>query len=164
MTSALVLASLLALAAVIAVSLPFLREPEASGEADRLPGAGDGRRLALVEERDRALAALSELEFDHRTGKVSDSDYREAIGPLRARAAGALRALDPEPAPEAPEPIPAPTPYEPGTDTPPEPVELPAPDPENDSRPHVADDSHARVADGSPARVALTRDARPASS
>ena len=39
-----------------------------------------------------ALAALKELEFDHRTGKVSDDDYRELVGTLRQRAAEALRA------------------------------------------------------------------------
>ncbi|HKB93181.1 MAG TPA: hypothetical protein VKC62_02955, partial [Gaiellaceae bacterium] len=51
-------------------------------------------RLALAEERDRALAALKELEFDHRTGKVSDEDYRAQVGPLRRRAAEVLRALE----------------------------------------------------------------------
>ena len=50
--------------------------------------------MRLVEERDRALAALKELEFDHRTGKISDADYRELVGPLRREAAEALRALD----------------------------------------------------------------------
>ena len=30
------------------------------------------RALELAEERDRALAALKELEFDHRTGKLSE--------------------------------------------------------------------------------------------
>ena len=49
----------------------------------------------MVEERDRALAALKELEFDHRTGKVDDADYRELVGPLRQAAAVALPALDP---------------------------------------------------------------------
>lgn len=53
------------------------------------------RRLELIEERDRALAALKELEFDHRTGKVSDVDYRELIGPLRKRAVENLRSLEP---------------------------------------------------------------------
>ena len=56
----------------------------------------DEHHLLLVEDRDRALAALKELEFDHRTGKVSDDDYRAQVGPLRRRAAEALRALDPE--------------------------------------------------------------------
>jgi hypothetical protein len=48
----------------------------------------------LIEERDRALAALKELEFDHRTGKVDDADYRALVGPLRRAAANALQALD----------------------------------------------------------------------
>ncbi|MGZ8694116.1 MAG: hypothetical protein ACXWYS_01620 [Gaiellaceae bacterium] len=101
MTIALVLAALLGLAAIFAVALPFLREPEVRPEEDRLAGLDptERRRLALLEERDRALAALSELELDHRTGKVSDEDYRELVGPLRARAAAALKALEPTAAP-----------------------------------------------------------------
>ena len=104
MTIALVLAALLGLAAIVAVALPFLREPEVRPEEDRLAGLDptERRRLALLEERDQALAALSELEVDHRTGKVSDEDYRELVGPLRARAAAALKGLEPTAAP-APE-------------------------------------------------------------
>ena len=55
----------------------------------------DRRRLELAEARDRALGALKELELDHRTGKVSDEDYRALVGPLRREAAEALRALEP---------------------------------------------------------------------
>jgi hypothetical protein len=93
--TALVVGVLIAVAAVVLVALPFLRSPEADGE-DRLdtPTPAQERRLALVEERDRALAALKELEFDHRTGKVVDDDYQELVGPLRRAAAEALRALD----------------------------------------------------------------------
>jgi hypothetical protein len=43
--------------------------------------------LELLEARDRALAALKELEFDHRTGTVSDEDYRAQVGPLRREVA-----------------------------------------------------------------------------
>ena len=95
MTLALVLGGVLALLAVVFVARPFLREP--APESDRLdePGVLEQRRLVLAEERDRALAALKELEFDHRTGKVNDEDYRSLVGPLRRRAAEALRALDP---------------------------------------------------------------------
>jgi len=95
-TLALVLGAVLAVACVVFVSRPFLREPALATDADRLyaPDAADRRRLSLAEERDRALAALKELEFDHRTGKVSDDDYRAAIGPLRRQAAEALRALE----------------------------------------------------------------------
>ena len=53
------------------------------------------RRLELAEERDRALAALKELEFDHRTGKLSDADYGELVGAYRRRAAAALQGLEP---------------------------------------------------------------------
>src|SRR5947207_14377894 len=87
----------LAVACVIVVALPFLRRPGLSASEDRLgePDALERRRLELAEERDRALAALKELEFDHRTGKVSDEDYRASVGPLRRRAAEALRAREP---------------------------------------------------------------------
>ena len=83
MTLALVLAAALAVACVVAVALPFLREPEPESDAlDELDDE-ERRRLELLEERDRALAALKELEFDHRTGTVSDEDYRAQVGPLR---------------------------------------------------------------------------------
>ena len=49
-----------------------------------------------LEERDRALAALKELEFDHRSGGVGDDDYRELVGPLRRAVAAALRAIEQE--------------------------------------------------------------------
>jgi hypothetical protein len=95
MTLALVLGAVLVLCAVAFVARPFLREPTPASDVLDEPGELERRRLELVEERDRALAALKELEFDHRTGKVTDSDYREQIGPLRRRAAAALRALEP---------------------------------------------------------------------
>lgn len=96
-TFAFVLGALLAVACVVWVSRPFLREPALAADADRLyePDAAERRRLSLAEERDRALGALKELEFDHRTGKVSDDDYRTMVGPLRRQAAEALRALEP---------------------------------------------------------------------
>jgi hypothetical protein len=94
---ALVLGVVLSVACVLLVARPFLREP--APEHDRLdqPGPREQERVALAEERDRALAALKELEFDHRTGKISDADYRALVGPLRRRAAEALRALEDRP-------------------------------------------------------------------
>jgi hypothetical protein len=73
------------------VARPFLAR---SATDDRLDPPPDRRRLALEEERDRVLSALKEVEFDHRTGKVSDEDYRRQVGDLRRAAANALRALD----------------------------------------------------------------------
>jgi hypothetical protein len=93
-TLALVLGALLALLVVAFVARPFLREPTPRSDDLGELNAADRARLELVEERDRALAALKELEFDHRTGKVTDEDYRAQLGPMRRRAAEALRALD----------------------------------------------------------------------
>ena len=91
MSAALVAAALLAIASVVLVALPFIREPAPADDRLVRPDAAQQRRLALAEERDRALAALKELEFDHRTGKVSDEDYRQLVGQLRQRAAETLR-------------------------------------------------------------------------
>ena len=96
MTLALILGALLAVGCVVAVALPFLREPEPeSDDLDELDEP-ERRRLELLEERDRALASLRELEFDHRTGTVSDEDYRALVGPLRREAANTLQALERE--------------------------------------------------------------------
>ena len=93
MTLGLLLAATLAVACVVVVALPFLREPEP--ESDVLDELDDDerRRLELLEERDRALGALKELEFEHRTGTVSDEDYRSQVGSLRRDAAAAIQAL-----------------------------------------------------------------------
>jgi hypothetical protein len=95
MTIALLLAALLAIACVVFVARPFLADPAPADDRLNEPDELERRTLALAEERDRALAALKELEFDHRTGKVSDEDYRELVGPLRRHAAETLRALEP---------------------------------------------------------------------
>ncbi len=94
MTLALVLAALLAVVCVVVVALPFLRELEPVSDTLDEVDVGAQRHMELIEARDRSLAALKELEFDHRTGKISDPDYRESVGPLRAQVAQALRALD----------------------------------------------------------------------
>ena len=95
MTAALVLAALVAVAAVLLVAVPFLREPAPPDDSLREPGDAGKRALELAEERDRALSALKELEFDHRTGKLSDADYGELVGAYRRRAAAALQGLEP---------------------------------------------------------------------
>ena len=91
---ALILAASLAVACVAFVARPFLREPSARDDRLGVRGETEHARLRLLEERDRTLAALKELEFDHRTGKISDADYRELVAPLRRDAAAALAALD----------------------------------------------------------------------
>ena len=87
------LAATLAVACVVAVALPFLREPEPDSDELVELDEAEARHLELLEARDRALAALTELEFDHRTGTISDEDYRAQLGPLRREVAATLQAL-----------------------------------------------------------------------
>jgi hypothetical protein len=96
---ALVLGALLTVLCVVFVARPLLR-PAQGAEALEEPDPGERLRVRALERRDRALAALKELEFDHRTGKVSDEDYRALVGPLRREAAEALRELEHEDRPE----------------------------------------------------------------
>ncbi|HEX2110280.1 MAG TPA: hypothetical protein VHF67_01890 [Gaiellaceae bacterium] len=91
---ALALGAALAVASVLLVARPFLRRDERDADALSDASGADARRIRLEEERDRALAALKELEFDHRTGKISDVDYRELVGRLRREAADAIGALE----------------------------------------------------------------------
>jgi hypothetical protein len=146
--TAMIVGGILAVAAVVLVALPFLLDPTPADDRLDTSSLEETRRLALVEERDRALAALKELEFDHRTGTVGDADYRELVGPLRRQAAAALRALDrharygpamQEPTLiEAPSPVPVPEPYPPpdeGTPPTPEPVPEPYPPPDEGTPP-----------------------------
>jgi hypothetical protein len=88
------LGAALAVATVVVVALPFLREPEPASDALDALDPTERARLEAREDRDRALAALKELEADHRAGRVSDDDYRAVVGILRRDAAEALRALD----------------------------------------------------------------------
>lgn len=89
----------IALAAVLcALTILFVARPFLRNEVRR-----DDRSLALeplarefsdlLEERDRTLAALQELEFDLQSGSISPFDYRRLIGPLWNDAAKALRQL-----------------------------------------------------------------------
>ena len=94
MTIALLLAAALAVACVVVVALPFLREPDPETDALDELDEDERRHLELLEARDRALSALKELEFDHRTGTITNDDYREQVGPLRREAATALQALE----------------------------------------------------------------------
>jgi hypothetical protein len=93
-TAALVLGAFVAVIAVVLVAAPFLLEPAPADDRLHDLGEVDRRTLEVAEEKDRALAALKELEFDHRTGKLSDDDYRELVGGYRRRAAAALRSLN----------------------------------------------------------------------
>ena len=88
------LAATLAVAVVVVVALPFLRDPAPASDALHELDDEERELLEAEEERDRALAALKELEADHRAGRLTDEDYRTVVGPLRREAAQALRSID----------------------------------------------------------------------
>lgn len=87
-------ATVLAVATVVVVALPFVRDPAPTSDSLHELDASERALLEAQEERDRALAALKELEADHRAGRLTDEDYRSVVGPLRREAAQALRSLD----------------------------------------------------------------------
>lgn len=92
----LALALVIALVAAALVLEPLLRA--ASGRAVRAPAppyedGGDEDDPRLV-RRDRALAALKEIEFDRATAKLSDDDYQKMKAQFTTEALEALRDAD----------------------------------------------------------------------
>src|SRR5215208_4085869 len=55
---------------------------------------GGRTRAALEREKTLVLRSIKELEFDRGMGKVSEKDFTEMSGRLRARAARIIRQLD----------------------------------------------------------------------
>ena len=86
----------LMMAATTIVGLAVLRtvRPLVSGQDDRTAMIGQRTRVALEREKMLALRSIKELEFDRAMGKVSDSDFQEMSGRLRARASRLMRQLD----------------------------------------------------------------------
>jgi hypothetical protein len=84
--------ALIALAALVAVAIvgwPLIRP---GGEPSAPPA--DGERGGLQEDVERSLAAIREIEFDHRAGHLSDADFAALDATERARTAELLRRLD----------------------------------------------------------------------
>jgi hypothetical protein len=87
----------LVVAAALFVAWPMLTSAgdAPAGDAD---GAAPGERVdplgAFERQRDAALGALKEAEFDHQVGKLSDGDYAVLRSELEAHALAALAALD----------------------------------------------------------------------
>lgn len=94
---AVVLISLTVFAAAV-VGLAALRTflpLTGSSDAPRGPAVVGGRtRAGLEREKALALRVIKELEFDRSMGKVSEKDFQDMSGRLRARAARLIRQLD----------------------------------------------------------------------
>jgi hypothetical protein len=85
-----VLAILLTAAALLAVAYPILANAPAARPATTATESLD----ELLGQRDAAMQALRELNFDHRVGKISDEDFAVFDASLKHEAAETLRALD----------------------------------------------------------------------
>ena len=68
--------------------------PLVSPDDDRAAILRQGTRAALEHDKLLALRAIKELEFDRAMGKLSDEDFKEMSGRLRAKAARLMRQLD----------------------------------------------------------------------
>ena len=84
------------MATVVLVGMATLRavRPLVSPDEDRTAMVGRRTRAALEREKFLTLRAIKELEFDRAMGKLSDADWHEMSGRLRARATGLMRQLD----------------------------------------------------------------------
>ena len=74
----------LVLPCAVAVALPLVRPT-------RVRALVRPEIVEALDERGRALAALRELEYDHRVGAIGDAEYRALVGALRVRAVQALQ-------------------------------------------------------------------------
>jgi len=86
---------LIAVLAVLLVLEPVLRA--GAGVAVRpvaIFSDSDDEDDPVQRRRDRALAALKEIEFDHATAKLSDADYERLRTSYTAEALEALRATE----------------------------------------------------------------------
>jgi hypothetical protein len=84
-------AVLLSAAALLAVAYPVLARTRTAAPS----AVSASEKLAeLLAQRDAAFAALRDLNFDHRVGKITDEDFVAFEAHLKGVAADALAALD----------------------------------------------------------------------
>jgi hypothetical protein len=93
-TTVLLLSVLMGAAVLVGVAALRMLRPLVTSEDDPTPMVGHRTRLALEREKALVLRSIKELEFDRAMGKLSEADWREMSGRLRARAVGLMRQLD----------------------------------------------------------------------
>jgi hypothetical protein len=93
-TAIILLAVLMGTAALVGYATLRAVRPLVSPEDDRTAMVGQRTRVALEREKLLTLRSIKELEFDRAMGRLSDEDFKEMSGRLRARAAGLIQQLD----------------------------------------------------------------------
>jgi hypothetical protein len=94
LTAVVLLTVLMAATAIVGLAVLRTVRPLVSAQDDRTSMVGHRTRAALEREKNLTLRAIKELEFDKAMGKLSDSDWQEMSGRLRARATRLMRQLD----------------------------------------------------------------------
>ena len=72
----------------------FVSGPLRRGSVAEVHAENEGRRADLEAARDAKYGEIRDLEMDHRTGKLSDEDWRRLDRELRAEAVDILHELD----------------------------------------------------------------------
>jgi hypothetical protein len=93
-TAVVLLGALMATAALVGYATLRMLRPLVSPEDDRTVMVGQRTRIALEREKLLTLRSIKELEFDRAMGRLSDEDWAEMSGRLRARAARLMKQLD----------------------------------------------------------------------
>jgi hypothetical protein len=93
-TVVVLLGVLMATAALIGYATLRMVRPLVSPQEDRTVMVGQRTRAALEREKLLTLRSIKELEFDRAMGRLSDEDWTEMSGRLRARAARLIKQLD----------------------------------------------------------------------
>jgi hypothetical protein len=93
-TVVILLGVLMGTAALVGYAALRMLRPLVSPEEDRTVMVGQRTRVALEREKLLTLRSIKELEFDRAMGRLSDADWAEMSGRLRARAARLMRQLD----------------------------------------------------------------------
>src|SRR5262245_60605060 len=93
-TSIVFLSILMAAAALVGLAALRTLRPPVSTDEDRTVMIGHRTRAAVEREKMLALRSIKELEFDRAMGKLSDADWKEMSGRLRARVGRLMRQLD----------------------------------------------------------------------
>jgi len=93
-TAIVLLGVLMATAGLIGYTTLRTVRPLVAADEERTVMVGQRTRVALEREKLLTLRSIKELEFDRAMGRLSDEDFAEMSGRLRARAARLMQQLD----------------------------------------------------------------------
>jgi hypothetical protein len=93
-TAVIFLTLLMGSVVLVGIAALLTVRPLVSSGEDRTPMVGERTRAGLEREKQLALRAIKELEFDKAMGKVSEEDFHEMAARLRSRASRLIRQLD----------------------------------------------------------------------